>query len=110
MRTLNRSLWRLTNGYCVIVLRRRFDITFNLSDRRHSNSDRAATAQLYCGDLPHYYWPGRRLSPVRAHFFCKQLQVENRAYAAEEDLSAMDSAARQPRSPIVRPEPPNAER
>lgn len=42
-----------------------FTITLNLFDRRHSNSGRAAPAQLYRRNLPHYRWPGRRVQPVR---------------------------------------------
>ena len=60
----------LNNGYPIINCnhRWRFTITPDFSDRRHSNSDRAAPAQLYRGNLPHYYWPGRRVSPVTALF------------------------------------------
>ena len=52
----------------IIDLNRRwhFIITLNLSDRRHSNSDHAAPAQLYRGNLPHYHWLGRRVPPVAA--------------------------------------------
>src|SRR6266436_1599303 len=68
MRTLNHPTRRLTNGYPIIDLNRRwhFIITLNLSDRRHSNSDHAAPAQLYRGNLPHYHWLGRRVPPVAA--------------------------------------------
>jgi hypothetical protein len=66
MRALNHPPRRLTNGYRIIVLHRwHFIITLNLSDRRHSNSDHAAPAQPYRGNLPHYHWPGRRVPPVR---------------------------------------------
>src|SRR6516225_5712178 len=59
---------RLTNGYPILDLNRRrhFIITLNLSDRRHSNSDYAAPAQLYRGNLPHYHWLGRRIPSVAA--------------------------------------------
>ena len=57
---------RFTNGYRIIVLRLRdFMITLNLSDRRYSDPDYAAPAQLYRGNLPHYHWLGRRVQPVR---------------------------------------------
>ena len=50
----------------IIDLNRRwhFIITLNLSDRRHSNSDHAAPAQFYRGNLPH--WHGWRVPAVAA--------------------------------------------
>ena len=67
MKTLNHPPRRLTNGYPIIDLNRRwhFTITLNLSDRRHSNSDHPAPTQLYRGNLPHYHRPSRLVQPVR---------------------------------------------
>ena len=65
MRTLDHTS-EIDNGYPIIDrnYRWRFTITLDLSDRRHSNSDRAAPAQLYRGNLPDYHWAGRRVPPV----------------------------------------------
>ena len=68
MRTLNHPPRRLTtNGYPIIDHNHRwhFTIPLNFSDRRLFNSDHAAPAQLYRGNLPHYYWPRRRVPLVR---------------------------------------------
>src|ERR1700740_1823378 len=66
MRTLNYLPRNLTNGYRPIVPQRwHFIITLNLSDRRHFDSDHAAPAQLYRGNLSHSHWPGWRIPPVR---------------------------------------------
>jgi hypothetical protein len=74
MRGQNRSPRRLSNAYCLIVLCWHFNITLNFSDRRDSNSDHAAPAQLYRGNLPHYHWPSRRVPPVRT-FFAHPIQM-----------------------------------
>src|ERR1700740_123024 len=63
---LNHQPRRLTNGYPIIRLHGwHFIITLNLSDRRYSNSDHAAPAQLYRGNLPYYHWLGRRVPSVK---------------------------------------------
>jgi hypothetical protein len=88
MRTLNYPSRRLTNGYRSFVRHRwNFIVTFNLFDRRHSNSDHAAAAQLYCGNLPHYHWLGWRVSPVRT-------LIANGTHFAEGGMDRSDDGCR----------------
>jgi hypothetical protein len=47
------------------VCRRHLAIALDLADRRHSDSDHAAPAQLYRSNLPHHHRISWRVPPVR---------------------------------------------
>src|ERR1700733_5465786 len=63
--TVNHPTRRLTYVSRLNVCRWHFAIALDLADRRHSDSDHAAPAQLYRGNLPHHHRISWRLPPVR---------------------------------------------